>query len=164
MATKVFVNHPGSLNDEAHVNKQREIADKLGILPEDVILMPGLTLSVVEVPDEMVAAREKADRKAAKEEEERVQAEEEAAAKQAKAQAKAEREAAKHGATPAEPALGTRRQEPGQPAPPTTAQPTYPNPTPEPPHGGPSLSTRAPQSPAAEAEKPANPPRKKGKR
>lgn len=95
MACKIFVNHPGSMSSESVVALQKRIADHLHVCPEDVVVMPGLTLSVVEVPEEMNAAREKADKQAAKEEAERVKAEEEAAEKQAKAEAKAAADAEK---------------------------------------------------------------------
>ncbi len=89
MACKIFVNHPGSLDKEAEKSKRQTIADHLHVLPEDVIIMPGVTLSVVEVPDEMVKERDKADKHAAAEAEKRRKEEEETAAKQAKAEAKA---------------------------------------------------------------------------
>lgn len=95
MACKIFVNHPGSLSTEGVVALQQKIADHLCICHEDVVVMPGITLSVVEVPDAMTAAREKADKKA-EAEAEKVRKEAEAAAeKQAKAEEKAAADAAK---------------------------------------------------------------------
>ena len=106
MATKIFVNHPGSLTDAARDGLVKSVADHLGVCCEDVVVMPGITLSVVEVPDEMCAAREKADKHAAAEAEKarkeaeaqaerEAKAAEKAAAEQAKAEAKAVADAEK---------------------------------------------------------------------
>ncbi len=79
MATKVFVNHPGGLTDERLAQLKKQVSDNLGILPEDVIVMPGVTLSIVEIPTAMIHAREKADKEAEKAAADKVAAEEKAA-------------------------------------------------------------------------------------
>ncbi len=88
MACKIFVNHPGSLSNEGVAALQKKVADHLHVCCEDVVVMPGITLSVVEVPDKMVAEREKQDRHAAAEAEKARKEAEEAAEKQAKAEEK----------------------------------------------------------------------------
>ncbi len=98
MACKVFVNHPGSLMDEARVALQKKVADHLGVCPEDVVVLPGITLSVVEVPDALCAAREKADKAAAKESAEKAAAEEKAAKAAKDAEEKAAKESEKKAA------------------------------------------------------------------
>lgn len=69
MATKIVVNYPGSLSAASLDAKKQSVADALGVCPEDVVCLPGLSVSVVDVPDAMTKAREKADRQAAKEQE-----------------------------------------------------------------------------------------------
>lgn len=65
MAKKIVVNFTGSLTNEALASKKQSVADALGVCAEDVILLPGLSVSVVELPDELTAARAKADKEAA---------------------------------------------------------------------------------------------------
>lgn len=104
MACKIFVNHPGSLSIEGVAALQKKVADHLGVCCEDVVVMPGITLSVVEVPDAMTAAREKADKhaaaeavKAQKELEKQAERAAENEEKRAKAEAKAAKAAAAAG-------------------------------------------------------------------
>ncbi len=91
MSAKIIVNYPGSLTDDQIVTRKQKVADALGIMPEDVVLFPGLSIDVVEVPDALTAKREKADReaKAAAEKAAHEQAQaEKAAAEKAAAEAK----------------------------------------------------------------------------
>ncbi len=84
MAAKILVNYPGALTKEALESKRQDIADKLCVCCEDVVFVTGATVSVVDLPDELTAAREKADKEAAAE-----------AEKAAKEQAKIEADAIK---------------------------------------------------------------------
>lgn len=63
---KVIVSYAGSLHSEQIEAKKKTVADALGVCCEDVVLLPGLTVSVVEVPAAMVTAREKEDKDAEK--------------------------------------------------------------------------------------------------
>lgn len=65
MAAKILVNYHGSLSNESLEVKRQEIADKLCVCCEDVIFIPGVAVSVVDLPDELTKAREKADKDAA---------------------------------------------------------------------------------------------------
>ncbi len=67
MAAKILVNYPGSLHAESLASKRQQVADQLGVCPEDVIFVSGMTVAVVDLPDELTKARAKADAKAAKE-------------------------------------------------------------------------------------------------
>lgn len=81
MATKIFVSVSGSLSKDVVGSKKQSVADALGVSPEDVVLVPdGLSVSVIDVPDEMVKARAKAD-KDAEAEAEKAQKEQEKAGK-----------------------------------------------------------------------------------
>ncbi len=82
MATKFLASYGGSNSAEKIATVKQTIADALGVCPEDVIILPGVSsLSAVEVPDAMCAARKKADAQAAKAAEaEKVEAEKAAAA------------------------------------------------------------------------------------
>ncbi len=65
MATKILVSYPGGLSREAVVSNKQTIADALCVCPEDIVLLQGgLVVSVVDVPDGMTKAREKADKEA----------------------------------------------------------------------------------------------------
>src|SRR6266545_66554 len=94
MATKVFVGYPGSLSNEKLDSLKKKVADALHILPDDVVVIPdGVTVSVAEVPHDLTARRDKADKEA-----EAAKAKQEAEAEKAQkaaddAAAKAEREA-----------------------------------------------------------------------
>lgn len=66
MAKKILVNYPGSLTADAVESKKKAVADALGVCCDDVILFPSLAVSVVDVPDELTSAREKADKEAEK--------------------------------------------------------------------------------------------------
>lgn len=80
---KIVVTPTGSIHDAAGFTK--DIADKLGVLPEEVILLPGVChIDVVEVPEAMHHAREK-------QEKDQAAAEAKAAAEAEKAAAKAEK-------------------------------------------------------------------------
>ncbi len=102
MAAKVFVNYEGGLATGQAEKICQKVADALGICPEDVVLLPGHTLAVVEVPEELTTRRVKADKEAEKQAEKDAKAQEEAdkAAKaredaKAKEEAKVKAEAAK---------------------------------------------------------------------
>ncbi len=91
MASKVIVTYSGGLNDDQIVTRKQKVADALGVSPEDVVLLPGLVIDVVEVPDAMTAKREKSDKdaRAAAEKTAHEQAQaEKAAAEKAAAEAK----------------------------------------------------------------------------
>lgn len=64
---KVVVSHDGKLSEPQVAAKKKAVADALGVCPEDVVLLPGVTVSVVEVPASLAAARDRADRAAEKE-------------------------------------------------------------------------------------------------
>lgn len=78
MATKILVNYPGSLSVAGVEEKKKSVADALCVCPEDVIILPGLSVSVVDIPDELAKERVKAD-KAAAAEQEKAKKEQEAA-------------------------------------------------------------------------------------
>lgn len=85
MAAKILVSYPGSLSTESVESKKKGVADALGVCPEDVILfLGGTTATVIDLPDALTKAREKADKEAA-----------DAAAKAKADQEKAELEAIK---------------------------------------------------------------------
>ncbi len=67
MSAKVFVNYDGSMSQDKVDSVKCKVADALGICSEDVVLLPGVTLTVVEVPDALAAKRKTADKKAADE-------------------------------------------------------------------------------------------------
>lgn len=54
---KVIVNPAGSPSAEKVAQLKKEVADLLGILEEDVLIIPGATLTFVEVPAAMTKAR-----------------------------------------------------------------------------------------------------------
>ncbi len=65
MAAKIIVNYPGAHPTVKNDAMRQRVADALGVCPEDVVMLPEVTLSVVEVPTDLTAAREKADKDAA---------------------------------------------------------------------------------------------------
>ncbi len=67
MAVKVLVNYTGSLPRGKAEAVCQQVADALGILAVDVVFVPEVTATVVEVPDALVAKRDKADKEAAAE-------------------------------------------------------------------------------------------------
>ncbi len=88
---KVILSLPSSVAADAIDAKKKALADQLGILPEDVILLTGgASVALVDVPDALTKARDKADKEAAKAAE---QAEKEKAAAEKAAAEKAAAEA-----------------------------------------------------------------------
>lgn len=85
---KIIVSIDRDPTEEKRAGLIKRVADALGVLEEDVVLIPaGLGVSVVEVPAELVKAREKKDAND-KHEAEKAAKEEEAAAKAAEHHAK----------------------------------------------------------------------------
>lgn len=66
MPHKVIVNYPGPHPKEKMELMRQRMADALGICSEDVVCLPDVTVTVVEVPESMVKTREKADKAEAK--------------------------------------------------------------------------------------------------
>lgn len=65
MAKKILVDYPGNLTDDTIASKRKKVADALGVCCDDVIIFSNLGVSIVDVPDDLVKAREKADKEAA---------------------------------------------------------------------------------------------------
>ena len=93
---KIIVNPAGSQSVAKVAQLKKEIADQLGVLEEDVLIIPDATLTLVEVPTAMTKARADKDahdkaeaEKAAKEKEKLDKAAAKAAADTAAAEAKA---------------------------------------------------------------------------
>lgn len=60
MATKVFLSYVGGLATGQAEKMCQKVADALSICCDDVVFMPGVTLTVVDVPDALTAKRAKA--------------------------------------------------------------------------------------------------------
>lgn len=86
MAKKILVNYSGSMSNQGLEDKKKSVADQLGVCPEDVIFLPGLSVSVVDLPDELTKAREKADKDAEAEREKAQEEQQEAELAAIKAQ------------------------------------------------------------------------------
>lgn len=91
MAMKIIVNGWNG-HEKTEVVRQR-VADALKICCEDVVCLPELSLAVVDVPESMTKAREKADKEAADAKAAEAKAAEAKAADAAKAAAAAEHKA-----------------------------------------------------------------------
>lgn len=55
MAAKVIINCDANLSPEGVLAKRQQVADALGVRLDDVVFVPGVTISVVEVPDPPVS-------------------------------------------------------------------------------------------------------------
>ena len=63
---KVIVTIDHAAADEKRAAIAKVIADKLGVLLDDVLVVPpGVSVSIVDIPDELTKAREKKDAPAA---------------------------------------------------------------------------------------------------
>lgn len=100
MSMKVVVNIPGPASREKVESVCKRVADALSICREDVVFLPEAIITVVEVPDSLVKAREKHDaqekhdaEKKAREEADQKAKEEQAAAREHQEKMEAERKA-----------------------------------------------------------------------
>lgn len=85
---KIIVTDRNPATEQKRAALVKSVADSLGVLPEDVVLLPdGVSVSVVEVPSELAKARDKQEAHD-KHEAEKKAKEEEAALKAAEPPAK----------------------------------------------------------------------------
>lgn len=107
---KIILSAPGGLSRENKAALVKQTADALGVLEEDVVYLPepGATVSVIDVPKDMAAKREKADKE--KEAAARKKAEEEEAAAKKAEDAKKKAEAPAEPNPPAAPAFHAPEQ------------------------------------------------------
>lgn len=90
MSQKIIVSFPRSLPDDTVAARKKSLATTLGVCCEDIVcLMDGVAVAVVDIPDAMQKAREKADKEAEKEAEKAKKEAEAAEAEAAKAAADA---------------------------------------------------------------------------
>ena len=83
------------MTEEKRAAITKRVADALGVLPDDVVLLPaGLSVAVVETPADLVKAREKQDAHDKHEAEKKAKEEQHAAELKAKEEAEAEKKAA----------------------------------------------------------------------